>query len=355
MMFERPWALVWIGIALLILCVWSRYAREPRSRVQLNIEHRLDHVAWTWRRSTVLFAPILQWFGIALLVLAAARPFDWLAIDRVDVEGIAINLVIDRSGSMLHDDYQIDCRRVSRLHAVAQAASEFIVGDESLGSRANDMIGLITFARFADRACPLTLDHEQVIARLERLTVARDFREDGTAIGDGLSLAIADLESLRASLRSDEWQPDLTRIVVLLTDGQDNASQIDIPTAIELAVHYGVRVYVLGLEPEFSSSAAARERLQIERQRLSAMANATGGQFFAVGDSESLREVYQAIHDLERRPLGQQPLRVKRHWAVSWFEIATWNIPPIMVVALVCLVTAGLLRRTACLQPLGGH
>lgn len=353
MMFEQPQALAWMSLFLIVLYSWIRYTRGPRGATYFNVEYRLDHLRWTWRRSTVMIPQVLGGVGVALLALAVARPYDWQAVDRVDVDGIAIALVIDRSGSMLNDDYQIDGQRVSRLQAVVDAASDFVVGDDQLGWRTDDMIGLITFARFADRVCPLTLDHEQIVARLEQLNVARDFREDGTAIGDGLSLAIADLESLRASLGSVGWQQDLARVVVLLTDGQDNASQIDIVTAQDLAVHYGVRVYVIGLEPEFATSAAAQERLQVERQRLTAMADATGGKFYAVGDGETLHQVYQGIHELERRTLGQRPLQVKRHWAVSWFEVGSWNVPPMTLLALLCLVVASLLRRTVYLQPLG--
>ncbi len=355
MSFEQPLVILWIGFFVIALYLWGRYTRAAPGVIGLNIEHRLKDLRWTWRRATIWIPHLLGGLGIATLAIAAARPYDELAVDYVDVEGVVIQLVIDRSGSMLHDDYQLNGQRVSRLGAVVDAASRFVIGDEALGWRTQDMIGLVVFARFAEQACPLTLDHEQVVARLEQLTVARDFREDGTAIGDGLSLAIAGLESLRASLTSESTEADLSRVVILLTDGQDNASEIDIPTAIDLAVHYGVRVYVLGLESEFATSAAAQQRLQAERERLAAMAVATGGQFYVVGGSESLRQVYAEINELERRTLGNQPLRVKRHWAVSWFEIGRWTVPPLALVGLLCLTLAALLRRSIYLQPVGGQ
>lgn len=352
MTLEQPLILLGIGIGFVAVWVWSRITGGAGDAVDLNVEHRIVQLRWTWRRATIMVPPILRWTGVALLVLAAARPYDWRAVGMADVEGVAIQLVIDRSGSMLSDDYFIGSQRVSRLQAAVTAASDFIIGGEEVGSRANDMIGLVAFARFVDRACPLTLDHEQIVARLEQLRVAQDYRDDGTAIGDAVSFAVAELQSLQSSLPSDASDQDLARVVVLLTDGQENAGEIGLATAMELAALYGVRVYVIGLEPEFASAAATSERLQAERSQLGQWASATGGKLYAAGDSQTLAGVYQEINDLERRGVGQQPLRVRRHWAVAWFEIGRWQIPPLILLALLCLLIEGVLRRTVYLQPL---
>ncbi|WP_161604539.1 VWA domain-containing protein [Roseiconus nitratireducens] len=354
MTLDSPGRFVCAAILVVAAYALFKFARVNQNLVTMNLSSRIDRTSLTWRTATAFLPEALRILGLTLLVLTIGQPYDRLAVTPVDVRGIAIELVMDRSGSMLQDDYRLNDERVPRLRAVVDAASQFVVARQT-NSRpdAHDMIGLVVFAKEADAVCPLTLDHEQLIARMEQLTVARDFREDGTAIGDGLALGIAELESLRRSLPDNGQQQDLSRVVVLLTDGQNNSGNIPPAEAAGLAAHFGVRVYVIGLEPDASTSSVARQRLQRERQRLTRMAVQTGGRFFAVGDTEGLQHVYAEINQLEQRLVGTRPVLAKRYWAVDSFVLDGWRVPALVVVALIVFVTESVLRRTIYLGPEG--
>jgi len=357
MTWQYPGTAIAVALVLVPLWLWAAAAVTRGRRICLNLEHRFGHNGWpddtrrSWRERTFWIPGVLRWSGLACLLAAVGAPHDWHDLGLVDVEGVAIELVIDRSGSMMNDDYVLDDRRVTRLDAVTDAASRFILGDPSRSARAHDTIGLIMFARYADRVCVPTLDHEQVVARLGRIDAAVDYREDGTAIGEALALAVADLESLQESLQEKRVERDLSRVVVLLTDGQNNAGEISPEEATALAVQLDVKIHVIGLEPASLRSETARQRVRSERTKLAAMADATGGVFFPVGNAEGLQEVYAAIDRLERTNVGQQPHRVRHHWSVSWFRIGSDAYPPLLGIAFASLVLASLLRRSLYLSP----
>jgi Ca-activated chloride channel family protein len=344
--FERPGLLVLFGVVWVILAWLALRAR----RIAFNGTDHPHWLCWTFRRATAWLPNLLRGIALALIVCCIARPLDRLGIRQADARGIAIEVVIDRSGSMRRDDYRLDGKPVRRLDAVVRAASHFIAGESERGGRSSDLIGLIAFARFADRLCPPTLDHEQSIAELQRIEAAADYREDGTALGDGLSLAVADLAQLQAHLAAGDGEP-LSRVVVLLTDGQHNAGQIDPELARQLAVRSGVRVHVIGLNPAAGRSPTARQRLVDSRRQLVDIAASTGGRFFAVDDSEGLQRVYAEIDAMERRYVGRIPVAVHRHWAVNRFVFAGLPLPSLLSVAFWLLVVEFCLRRIVYLQP----
>lgn len=342
------------GYALLLLLavpvigLWRLLKRRHES-LPLNISDRAAALSWTWRRMTLWAAPALRLLAISTLIIAGARPFDWTDSGLVDSEGIAIELVIDRSGSMREDDFLLAGRRVSRLEAVVDAAGRFVVGNPQLGSRHQDLIGLVTFARQAETACPLTLDHEQVVARLEQLEAAVDYRQDGTAIGEGLALAVAELQSLDRSIHLRDPTAELTRIVVLLTDGQQNAGELTPSAAGRLAEHYGIRTYVIGIQPQSpadDSPASASSRVD----GLQAIAEATGGKYFSVSDTRSLQKIYASIDSLERTTLTERRLATRRQWAIEWFRLGPFGLPPIAMIALVALLVETVLQRIVYLK-----
>lgn len=332
------------------LVVWQLLQRR-RKTLSLTISDRADALTWTWRRSTLWLPPTLRVLGLSALIVAAAKPFDWSDSGYFDSQGIAIELVVDRSGSMREDDFLLAGQRVSRLQAVVEAASRFIIGDPLLGSRHQDLVGLVTFARQADAVCPLTLDHEQVVARLEQLQTAVDYREDGTAIGDALGLAVAELESLDRSLHLRDPDSDLARVVVLLSDGEQNAGELTPDAAAQLARHYGIRVYVIGLaENTLTSGDPVPSDPEPQHQGMQAIAALTGGEYFSVSDTQTLQRIYQTIDALERAPLNQRRLMTRRQWAVEWFRLGPFGVPPIALVALVALTGEWVLQRTVYLR-----
>lgn len=346
-MIDAPAMYILLLLSLVpALAIWQLYRRR-REAVPINCSHVAHSLSWTWRRSTVWVTPTLRFFGISALIIAAARPFDWRDSEWVDAEGIAIEMVIDRSGSMRADDYLLDGRRVSRLHAVVEAAAHFVVGNPTVGSRHQDLIGLITFAREAETACPLTLDHEQVVARLEQIEAAVDYREDGTAIGDGLGLAVAELQSLDESLRRRDPNAEVTRVVVLLTDGEQNAGESTPEAAARLARHYGIRTYIIGLQPTaLTTGVPSPTASHSPDSRLQRLAESTGGKFFSVSETESLGQIYASIDALERTTLAQQRLATRRQWAIDWFRLGPFGLPPVAFIAFLALVTETILQRT---------
>lgn len=343
------------GVLLGALALRTRHPRS-QSDLILNVDARGLAVPITWR-GVFAWTPRALRFGCAALLFATLlRPTQWNAVQPVDQFGVAITLVIDRSGSMRQDDYRRGKERIQRLQAVADAAAEFVIDGLNLG--ANDLIGLVSFARYVDRNCVLTLDHEQVIAALERLTTAQDFREDGTAIGDGLGLALADLQAVDEpsgerseppEVRSDTR--DVRKVVVLLTDGQQNAGELSIETAFALAKRNEVVVYVIGLEPGNLVSAAANARVRKERETLKTLAESTGGTFFTAEDTETLRSVYREIQALERVFVGQQYQNIAKHLAVEDASFVGKRFPPLMRLAALLLALDIVIRRSIFLGP----
>lgn len=332
-------------LPLLIALQWLVWAKTRQQLPHLNVSYRAPQIRATWRTGLAWLPTALRLLGTALLIFAAARPYDWADAQWIDGRGVAIELIVDRSGSMRRDDYQIDDQRVTRLQAVADAAASFVIGDKSQNQRHQDMIGLVSFARQAETVCPLTLDHEQIVARLEALSTAVDYREDGTAIGDAIGVAVAELQSLQASLLQTSDQP-LSQVIVLLTDGQQNAGQLSPEQATRLAKHYGIVLHAISLDPDIGSNPATRQRLQEENERLEKIAAATGGKFFSVTDTHSLRQVYQVIDALERRPLPPRQLLAQREYAVAWFPLGPITIPPLVLIGLVMLLGDWLLRNS---------
>jgi Ca-activated chloride channel family protein len=317
------------------------------SELPLNVEYRSVSLSSTWRLRLRWLLPVFRAAGLLALVCAAAGIYDVQGSKIVDSQGIAIELVVDRSGSMLADDYRLAGRRVARLEAVRAAAGQFILGSPD---RDSDSIGLVTFAAQPEVACALTLDHEAVVAELERTAAAVDYREDGTAIGDAWALAIAQLRSLEHSLAKGSVNRSLTKVVVLLTDGQQNAGRLTPDQAATLAKRCGIRTYLIGLEQGQLIGEAARERVAAERERLRPLVEAGGGQFYTVADMGELRKVYAAIDALERSTVGEQRLIARRHWAVSPFEIGPFGLPPLALVAVLALALESVFAWTLFLE-----
>jgi Ca-activated chloride channel family protein len=237
--------------------------------------------------------------GIALLALALARP------QRVDQKqpahqaGYDIVLAIDLSGSMLAEDYERGGARINRLQAIKPIVDAFI------DRRPNDRIAIVTFAGRAYTLAPLTADHDWLHRQVQRLKVG--LIEDGTAIGDGLGLALARLG--QANRMEDGRR--LGGFVILLTDGANNAGSIDPQHAAALAAAQHVPVYTIaagqdGIVPMPVFDAAGRKlgyqdaRSDLDEQTLRAIARTTGGRYFRAADSRTVDAAFAAI-DRERK------------------------------------------------------
>ena len=228
----------------------------------------------------------LRILALALLLIAFARPQTGVTAENVATDGIDIVLVLDLSSSMLAEDLE-----PNRIGAAREAAASFV------RRRPNDRIGLVVFAGEAFTQAPLTLDHRVVTTLIEELEVG--VIEDGTAIGMGLATAVKRLDDSSAE----------SKVVVLLTDGQNNRGSIDPPTAAQMAQALGVRIYAVGAgtrgaapmpvdDPLFGRR-TVQVQVDIDDEALEGIASLTGGRYFRATDRESLERVYEEIDALE--------------------------------------------------------
>jgi len=287
MRWEQPWAL--IALLVIPLLVWLRVRRGRRPAALLWVR------AGGWRSGLagVLLhgLEVLPWLALALAIVAFARPQQGVRQSETETRGVDIVLAIDVSPSMAAEDF----RPSNRLMVAKQTAESFIRG------RPHDRIGLVGFAATAFTQCPLTLDHDALLELLGGLDFG--LAEDGTAIGMGLATAVAGLRESRTP----------SKVVVLLTDGQNNRGAIDPATAADLARAYGVKVYTVlagkgGVVPVPVDDPVTGRRIQmvqmdVDDASLREIAAHTGGRFFRATDPRALAEIYSEIDRLERAPI----------------------------------------------------
>jgi Ca-activated chloride channel family protein len=222
-------------------------------------------------------------------------------------------MVVDVSGSMQALDLSTPDQERNRLQAVIDVFSDFVSGREGLPGRPNDAIGLVSFAGYADTRSPLTLDHDNLVAIARSLEIVTDREEDGTALGDGLGLAVERLRESKAR----------SRIAILLTDGVSNAGKDAPIDAAKLAKKFGIKVYTVGAgtnglapvrieDPASGRSFLRQVMVEIDEETMRAIADETGGAYFRATDSNALREVYRQIDQLERSQLQGEKWRSYR-------------------------------------------
>ena len=248
-------------------------------------------------------------------------------------------LVVDRSGSMDARDFVAGDYSVSRLDAVKRALQTFVLGTRGSGGRPNDLVGVVAFGTYADGVCPLTLDHGNLMGIVDQLEVARERAESATAVGEGLALAV---ERLRA-------HPAQSKVVVLLSDGVNNAGIIAPLQAAELAATLDIKVYTVGagssgIAPMPVRTASGRTVLrptpvEIDEDTLKRIAKRTGGRYFNARDADALTETYAEIDRLERSEITEiRYLQYREHYA--WFVVTG-----LVLVLLSSLGAGTLLRR----------
>jgi Ca-activated chloride channel homolog len=232
-----------------------------------------------------LFA--LRMGALSLLVLAFARPQSGVKGEEVLTEGIDIILTMDVSSTMLAEDI-----RPNRVDATKEVAKEFIHG------RKNDRIGLVIFAGQAYTQCPLTLDYGILMNFLDQIRVG--MIEDGTAIGMGLATAVNRLRSSEAK----------SKVIILLSDGQNNRGEVDPLTAAQMAQAFDIKAYTIGagtrgvamypVEDPFFGKRYQPMQVNVDEETLQRIAQTTGGKYFRATDRRSLEAIYKEIDGLEK-------------------------------------------------------
>ena len=350
MRFETPWVLaLLVPVALLpLLRVWVARARVgvgfPSVLVPAGVKPSL--------RRRLLWLPLaMQLLALALLIVALARPREGLE-QVLDVShGVAIEIVVDRSGSMGAPIGAVPTgagEEPTRLQAVKEVVERFVHGDGSgLAGRPNDLIGLVTFARYPQTVLPLTLSHETLDGFLRGMQVVTERSQDGTAIGDALALAAARLQVAEEALSTREDYEIRSKVIILLTDGSHNAGERTPAQAGELAANWGIKVYAIGIGVG-EAGRTVRTRLgtfrlpagqPVDAAGLQAIADRTGGLFRMADDAESLAAVYREIDRLEKS-------EVESVRYVDFRErFAPWALAALGAVVAAVLLSATVFRR----------
>lgn len=295
MTFANP-QMFWLLLALPLL-VYLHFWRETRRVTDFRFPS-LAHLAGGGRtlRARLRHVPfILRMAGLALLITVLARPQAFDREVKRDVEGIDIVLCLDTSTSMAAEDL-----KPNRLEAAKVVAGDFVRG------RMSDRIGIVPFAAQSFTQCPLTTDYAVVTSLLSDLRMG--MVEDGTAIGMALATA---LNRLRESAAR-------SKVVILLTDGQNNRGELDPVTAAQAAQALDIRIYTIGVGTRgmapYPVETVFGKRYQnvpvsIDEDMLREIARLTSGRYFRATDERSLRDIYREIDQLERTRINVEEYR----------------------------------------------
>ena len=286
-------------LVLVPMIVWYIFRQKKFSAsLQISTLKGLANAPKTWKHYLRHLIFVLRILVIALLVVILARPQSTENWENVNTEGIDIVMAIDVSTSMLARDLEPD-----RLEAAKDVAAKFVTG------RPYDRIGLVIFSAESFTQCPLTTNHAVVVNMLRETETG--LLEDGTAIGNGLGTAVSRLKDSDA----------ISRVVILLTDGSNNAGEIPPLTAAEIAKTYGVRVYTIGVGTEGVAPYPVQTpfgirtqnvQVKIDEETLQSIANTTGGKYFRATDNEKLKNIYDEIDALEKSKIEVKEFSKKK-------------------------------------------
>jgi Ca-activated chloride channel family protein len=319
--FANP-AYLYLLFLVIPLTVWYyfRHAKQ-QAFLQLSDAGMFQQGPKSWRVYLRHILFILRQMALIALVVALARPQSSSSGQNVTIEGIDIVISLDVSGSMLARDLQPD-----RLEASKIVAADFIKG------RPSDRMGLVIFSGETFTQVPLTTDHAILLNMFNG--IKSGMIEDGTAIGDGLATAVTRLKDSKA----------ISKVVILLTDGVNNAGAVDPLTAAEIAKVFGIRVYTIGVGTYGTAPYPVQTpfgiqlrdmQVEIDEPLLQNIAQKTDGRYFRATSNQKLAEIYQEIDKLERSKID-----------VTEFKRKHEEYLPLAIFALGMLLLEFLLRNT---------
>jgi Ca-activated chloride channel homolog len=295
MEFKTPWVLLLIPAILVFVAAVKR--RQRPAVLRFSSLEVVTGLFRTWKTRLYQFPFYLRTFSLLLFCIALAGPRSVLEKTQFKSEGIDIVLAIDASGSMAAEDFEMNGKRVNRLAVVKSVVQDFI--DE----RRNDRIGIVAFAGQAYTVSPLTTDNAWLQANLERVNL--NLMEDGTAIGSAM---MSSLERLKKSNAK-------SKIVILLTDGMNNAGKVEPLTAAQAAKALSIKFYTIGagtkgfvpypVQDIWGRKFYQNVKIDMDETVLKKIADLTGGKYFRATDTESLRDIYREIDKLEKTEIEQ--------------------------------------------------
>lgn len=315
--FAQPyWLLLLLALPLL---AWLRRRLARESAFLYSSVQLVKGVIGLQRSPASVILSYLRWLALALLIIGMARPQRGEGETSVSASGVDIVVALDLSGSMAAEDFQLNNQRVNRVVIAKDVIEKFV------DKRPNDRIGLVAFAGRAYIAAPLTLDHGFLLQNLERLNLGTI--EDGTAIGSALSAALNRLRDIQSK----------SKIVILMTDGQNNAGKVPPLTAAEAAETLGVKVYTIGvgtrgtapmpqIDP-FGRKMYVQVPVDIDEDTLEQMAKRTGGKYYRADNADALRNIYAEIDQLEKTEIEVKKFQ-------RYQELFPWVVLPGLVLLL---------------------
>lgn len=328
--FASPWLL---SLLILVPFLAAPYFWASRRTQPATLKHAsasmVREIPRSWRITLRPILSMLRLLAIALIIIALARPQIVQAKETISGEGVEIALALDISGSMASLDFEPQ----NRLEA-----SKSVIGD-FIASRQYDKIGLVIFSNEAFSLSPLTLDHNMLDRSLNDVQLASDLGlEDGTAIG----LGIANAANMLMDSESE------SKVIILLTDGMNNAGEIDPLTAAEAAKALGVKVYTIGaarpgevpvpVESMLGGTQIVYQESLLDEETLQQVAEITGGRYFRAENSQGLQSIYNEINDLEKSQVEVQVFN-------QYFELAALLLVPALIIILLELALRNTILR----------
>jgi Ca-activated chloride channel family protein len=293
MTFGHPYLL--LLLLLLPLLGWLKGKQgKPPAFVYSSVQLVRGILNITRTRSGAFLAA-LRWLILALLIVALAQPRLTKSETRINASGVDIAVALDMSGSMASEDFEVGRQRLNRLAMAKRVLKKFI------DKRPSDRIGIVAFATQAYIACPLTLDHDFLLENLDRLELGT-IDDSHTAIGSALSTAINRLRELKSK----------SKIVILMTDGQNNAGKVAPLTVAEAAKKLGVKVYTIGVgtrgqapmprgrNPFTGEMMYQMMPVDIDEDTLQKIADMTGGKYYRADNAQHFQAIYAEIDKLEK-------------------------------------------------------
>ena len=291
MTFGRPYFLLLLLLLPVVAWLKGKHGQPPAfvySSVQL-----VRGILNISRTRSGAFLAALRWLTLAILIIALAQPRFTRSETKITASGVDIVVALDMSGSMASEDFEVWRDRLSRLAMAKAVLKKFI------DKRPNDRIGIVVFATQAYIATPLTLDHDFLVQNLARLELGT-IDDTRTAIGSGLSTAINRLRDLKSK----------SKIVILMTDGQNNSGKVAPLTVAEAAQALKVKVYTIGVGmrgmapmPQFWNGRKMGYQMQpvdIDEETLQKIAQMTGGKYYRADNSKNFEAIYAEIDKLEK-------------------------------------------------------
>jgi len=361
MQLYSPWALILLLVLPVMAYLMLRRKGTAAVRFPSLVDMKSCLVSWRIRFRPLL--TIARLVCVALLIVALARPRRGTVLSEISTEGVAIEAVVDHSGSMQTEmDYYGD--KLNRLEVVKKVLSDFIEGDKKdLKGRSSDLVGLISFARYADTKCPLVHSHNVLLEFLKKTEIVKIRSEDGTAIGDAIALGAARLQKAEEEIQlrrqqlvssgeniSDADQSGFkikSKVMILLTDGINNAGQYDPLEAAELAKKWGIKIYTIGIGSSQAyttiQTAIGTYKMptgqQLDERLLEAIAEKTGAFYGKADDAKALRNIVERIDELEKTEVKSvQYTQFAEHFG-------PWTLTALLVLAFEMLASCTVFRK----------